>query len=265
MFMLLADTLRPLINLVLAKTWLDTDKLPRESGFIVCANHYTEIDPVIVGHMLYNKGFPPHFLAKASLFKVPLFGKMLSGSEQIPVDRNGPLARGSLEVGRKVLDDGGAIVIYPEGTLTRDPDLWPMHGHTGAARLALATGAPIIPVAHWGAQEALPRYARMVHLFPRKRVTVQVGDPVDLSDFLDRERDKELYEEATERIMAALTAMVAHLRGEEPPATRWVPAEHGQAVTGRDLGVPESEAAAAEPEQPEPEQPDTGHTPGGAR
>lgn len=247
MFAIMANTMRPLMNLLLAKTWLQTEKLPRDSGFIVCPNHYSEIDPVLVGHMLYNKGFPPHFLAKGSLFTMPFVGRAMSGSKQIPVDRSGPTAGRSLAVAQEVIDEGGAIIIYPEGTLTRDPDLWPMRGHTGAARLALQTGAPVIPVAHWGAQEVFPRYAKMVRPLPRKRVTIIVGDPVDLDRFRDKPLDKAILQEATEAILVEITTLLTGLRGQTPPAQRWDPAEHNQTDKGRKL---EQEAAAAERVEP---------------
>ena len=75
------------------------------------------------------------------------------------------------------------MIVYPEGTATRDPDLWPMVGKTGAARLALTTGAPVIPVAHWGAQDILPYGTSKPHLFPRKTVRMVAGPPVDLSAY----------------------------------------------------------------------------------
>ena len=135
-FAFLAGVLRPLMNLVLSKRWEGVENLP-EGGFIAAPNHVTEIDPVVVGHMLYNAKRPPHFLAKASLFKIPVFGRLLHSSRQIPVERTTAGANNSLKVAQEVVDAGGSIIIYPEGTLTRDPDLWPMKGHTGAARLAL--------------------------------------------------------------------------------------------------------------------------------
>ena len=79
---------------------------------------------------------------------------------------------------------GECVVVYPEGTITRDPDLWPMAGKSGAARIALATGCPVIPIGQWGAQDLLAPYAKKPDLFPRKPVTMKVGDPVDLSDLV---------------------------------------------------------------------------------
>ncbi|MDQ4502234.1 lysophospholipid acyltransferase family protein [Sinomonas sp. ASV322] len=227
-----------MMNALLGKTWLGTDRLrslPGRGGFIACPNHCTEIDPLVVGHMLYNLRRPPHFLAKAGLFKPPVLGQFMRFTKQIPVDRRGTGAGQSLDVARDVLDEGGAILIYPEGTLTRDPGLWPMKGHTGAARLALKTGAPVVPIAHWGAQELFPRYAKRLYVWPRKHVRVLIGDPVDLSEFEGRPLDKATLVAATEKIMDAITALLAELRGEEPPAERWDPAEHQQSKHGRDV------------------------------
>ena len=243
-FALLAGTLRPVFNVFLQKHWQGAEKLPKDTGFIVCPNHVTEIDPVVVGHFLYNQGHPPHFLAKASLFKVPVLGPALSSTNQVPVERITAGAAGSLDSAREALAAGRALVIYPEGTLTRDPDLWPMKGRTGAARLALATGVPVIPVAHWGAQELLPRYAKRPSLFPRKRVRLVVGDPVDLSDLAGKPLSKAVLDEATDRIMSELSRMVGELRGAQPPAERWDPVANGQRKVGRSF---EADAAAPLP------------------
>lgn len=237
-FAIAAAVVRPIMNLLMSKEWRGTEKLkdlPGRGGFIACPNHCTELDPLTVGHMLYNQGRPPHFLAKAGLFKPPVLGQLMRGTKQVPVDRGGTGAGASLEVAREVIDEGGAIIVYPEGTLTRDPGLWPMKGHTGAARLALKTGAPVVPIAHWGDHELFPRYAKRLYPFPRKKALVLVGDPVDLSDLAGRPLDKSTLVEATERIMDAITALVAELRGEQPPAQRWDPSQHQQSSHGRDV------------------------------
>lgn len=232
-FALLAGVARSLINVVLGKEWHGLEKLPRDEGFIVVPNHCTEIDPIVVGHMLYNQNIMPHFLAKDGLFRTPVLGAALRGAKQIPVERSGAGAGKSLVAAQEVLDGGGAVVIYPEGTLTRDPELWPMKGRTGAARLALGTGAKVIPVVHWGAQEAFPRYAKSFKIFPRKKVKVVVGDPIDLSAFAGSTADKATLEAMTEVIMNAITAMLEDLRGEKAPAERWDPSAHQQASHGR--------------------------------
>ncbi|MGO4237388.1 lysophospholipid acyltransferase family protein [Pseudarthrobacter sp. YAF2] len=231
-FVFIAGIARPLLNLMMAKKWEGTDKLPA-GGFIAAPNHCTEIDPLVVGHMLYNQGRAPHFLAKAGLFKVPGLGWLLHATKQVPVERSTTGANRSLQVAQEIVAEGGAIIIYPEGTLTRDPALWPMKGHTGAARLALEGGIPVVPIAHWGAHEVFPRYGKRFHVFPRKLSRVVVGDPVDLSAFSGRPLDKATLAEATEVIMAAITSLLAGLRGEQPPAERWDPAKQHQAKHGR--------------------------------
>lgn len=142
------------MNLLTAKDWSGLEHIP-DTGFILVANHISELDPPALAHMVYNQGHLPHVLAKAELFRIPVVGKMLHGMHHIPVER----IRGggaSLEAAERVLAEGGAILIYPEGTITQDPQLWPMKAKTGAARLALKTGAPVIPVGQWGIQEMFP-------------------------------------------------------------------------------------------------------------
>lgn len=235
-FAVLATILRPLMNAMMAKEWKGAENLPRDTGFIVCPNHVTEIDPIVIGHFLYNNKVLPHFLAKASLFRIPVVGAVLRTTLQVPVERTTAGANHSLEVAREAIEGGGGIIIYPEGTLTRDPDMWPMKGRTGAARLALQTGAPVVPIAHWGAQEVFPRYAKRLYLFPRKTSRVLVGKPVDLSDLQGGPVTRTTLEAATNRIMDALTGLVAELRGETPPAERWDPAARNQKTTGRNFG-----------------------------
>lgn len=241
-FAVLAVILRPLLNAMMSKRWRGAENLPRDTGFIVCPNHVTEIDPVVVGHFLYNNGVLPHFLAKASLFTVPVVGRVLRATLQVPVERTTAGANRSLEVAREAIERGGGIIIYPEGTLTRDPGMWPMKGRTGAARLALQTGAPVVPIAHWGAHEVFPRYAKRLYLYPRKTSRVVAGKPVDLSEFRGKPITRTTLEAATNRIMDALTELVAELRGETPPAERWDPGARNQKPTGRNFESPSGDA-----------------------
>lgn len=220
-YRVVAGIIRSSMNLLMSKEWRGLENFP-DSGFIAVANHVSEIDPMPVGHAIYQGGHTLHFLAKESLFKVPGLGRMLSSLGQIPVSRGERTAIGqSLEAAAEVLSQGGAIVIYPEGSLTRDPDLWPMRAKTGAARLALRTGAPVIPVTHWGVNHFLPPYSRRPRLLPRKKYTLQVGEEVDLSDLRQKPLTRTVLAEATQRIEAALTAGVAELRGEAPPEYIW--------------------------------------------
>lgn len=237
-FAFLAGVVRPVMNGLAGRSWKGFETLP-QGGYILCPNHLTEIDPLVVGHAIYSNGRLPRWLAKESLFKPPVIGWLLRETGQIPVSRRSSSASDSLKAAQKVLDAGGVIVIYPEGTLTRDPNLWPMVGRSGAARLALQTGAPVVPMAHWGDQELLPRYSKKMYLFPRKHVTVSVGQPVDLDDLRNGPRTRSVLQQATERIMDSITALQAELRQEEPPAKRWDPAEHGQSMTGRSFENPD--------------------------
>lgn len=237
-FSVLAGIVRSGMNLLIGKTWKGFENLP-DGGYILCPNHLTEIDPLVVGHAIYSNGRLPRWMAKESLFRVPVLGWFLRETGQVPVARNASGASESLAAAKKVLDAGGVLVVYPEGTLTRDPNLWPMVGRTGAARLALQTGAPVVPMAHWGDQELLPRYAKKLRIFPRKHVTVQLGAPIDLSDLREGPRTRRVLQEATDRIMRSVTELQAELRGETPPTELWDPSAHGQARTGRGFENPE--------------------------
>lgn len=238
-----AAIVRPLLNAMMNKKWEGLENLPA-GGFIAAPNHCTEIDPLVVGHVLYNNQRAPHFLAKSALFKVPVLGWVLRATRQIPVERSTAGANRSLQLAQEIVADGGAIIIYPEGTLTRDPDLWPMKGHTGAARLALEGGIPVVPIAHWGAHEVFPRYAKRFHLFPRKTSRVVIGKPVDLSAFAGQPLDKATLTAATDAIMDAVTGLLAGLRNEEPPARRWDPSQQNQDVRGRIQGRGKPDGAA---------------------
>jgi 1-acyl-sn-glycerol-3-phosphate acyltransferase len=209
----------PTFTLLTRRRFAGFEHLPSSGGCIVAANHVTEIDPLVLGMAFYVHGRPPFFLAKDKLFRPAVAGRVLRALWQIPVDRGGN-AQGSLHDARRILDHGGTIVIYPEGTLTRDPDGWPMAGRLGAARLALATGAPLFPVAQWGAQEILAPYARRVRLLPRRTLQVRVGTPIDLSPYQGRHQDREALVAVTEIVMDAITGLLTGLRDGVPPATR---------------------------------------------
>lgn len=233
-FRLFAFLLLPFMHVVARYRIHDGHKLPASGAFVLSPNHYSEIDPVVIGVVMWKMGRMPRYLAKAGLFKVPVLGWLLRASEQIPVERAGAV-RGAdpLVAARKVADKGLAVVIYPEGSLTRDPDLWPMRGKGGAVRMALETGIPLIPAAHWGTQQVLPRYGKRISLFPRKTIHVKIGDPVDLSAFRGKPLDSTTTAAATALVMDAITALLEDLRGEKAPAERWNPAKNNQKETGR--------------------------------
>ena len=219
----------PLLRLLTVRRWSGAENLPSSGGFLVCPNHISYADPMTLGHLLLESGHPPYFLAKESLFRLPVVGRVIRGAGQIPVRRDGPDASAALEGAVDALGQGRCIVIYPEGTLTRNPHGWPMVGRSGAARLALQTGCPVVPVAQWGPQRMWRPYTKRVRIFGRTTIQVSVGAPVDLDDLRGRPLDTEVLAEATERIMAAITELLRPLRPGEPPAQRFDPRASGPA------------------------------------
>jgi 1-acyl-sn-glycerol-3-phosphate acyltransferase len=217
---LLNALLRPLTK----RDWRAQEKVPQTGGVIFVVNHISNADPLALGQFVAFSGRWPRFLAKASLFRVPVLGRILRACGQIPVQRQSAKSADALRAAVAAVNQGRAVVIYPEGTITRDPDLWPMAGKTGAARLALRTGCPVIPIGQWGAQELM--YGPQIHfpkLLPRKTLRMLVGDPVNLDDLRDKPVTAETLDRATDRTMDAITALVAELRQQQPPEVRFIP------------------------------------------
>jgi 1-acyl-sn-glycerol-3-phosphate acyltransferase len=213
---------------------LGTENVPMTGAFVLAPNHYSNIDPIVIGLAMWKLGRMPHYLAKASMFRIPVFGWIFRKAGQIPVERASARAAGDpVTAAKHVAENGLAVVIYPEGTLTRDPDLWPMRGKFGAVRTALEANLPLIPAASWGAQKILPRYSSRISLFPRKDVDILFGPPVDLSEFAGKPLDLATLTAATEKVMTAITGLLEQLRGEKAPTERWDPAVHGQTEFGR--------------------------------
>ncbi|MFF4169253.1 lysophospholipid acyltransferase family protein [Streptomyces sp. NPDC001744] len=219
-YRLAAVIVKPPLVVLFKRDWRGTEHIPAEGGFITAVNHNSYLDPLSYAHYQYNTGRVPRFLAKAALFKGSFVGMMLRGTGQIPVYRETTDALDAFRAAVAAIESGECVAFYPEGTLTRDPAMWPMAGKTGAARVALLTRAPVIPVAQWGANLAMPPYAKenRLRLFPRKTLIVQAGPPVDLSRFHGLEPTPEVLREATETIMAAITALLEEIRGEKAPA-----------------------------------------------
>lgn len=234
-FWVLASLILPLWSCMVRYRFTPDSKLPNTGPFIMSPNHYSEIDPIAMGAAIWHLGRLPRFMAKESLFKVPVFGWLLKATGQIPVRREGAVRASGNPMGaaEELIRREAAVIVYPEGTLTRDPDLWPMRGKSGAVRLALETGIPLIPAAHWGTQNLMPRYGKGIHPFPRKTIEVAVGEPLDLSKFEGRDIDQKTVNEATVMLMNEITRLLAGLRNETPPSELWDPAKHKQTETGR--------------------------------
>lgn len=245
-YRLAAVLLKPLLVVFFKRDWRGVENIPETGGFLTAVNHNSYLDPLSYAHFQYNTGRLPRFLAKSGLFKRGFVGTVMRGTGQIPVYRESTNAVGAFRAAVEAVNRGECVAFYPEGTLTRDPALWPMEGKTGAARVALITRAPVIPVAQWGAHAVMPPYAKSkrLRLFPRKTLTVVAGPPVDLSEFYDQEPTTEVLRAATEVIMDAITALLADLRGEPAPTERY--AHRKAAAEGSGAGrAPEGSAAAA--------------------
>jgi 1-acyl-sn-glycerol-3-phosphate acyltransferase len=236
LFWVLAVLVIPPMSLLAKIRVTGAEKLPRQGAFVLAPNHDSELDPLIVAMSVYRLGRLPRFMAKESLFRVPVVGWLLKRTGMIPVSRSASAtaAKQTLKQSAELVEHGRGVIVYPEGTLTRDPDLWPMRGKSGAVRLALSGDLPLIPMAQWGTQEIMGRYQKGLSLWPlRKPVNVLIGDPLDLSDLRGRASEPAALNEATARLMAAITALLEQLRDEKAPATRWNPTDHGQKETGR--------------------------------
>lgn len=233
-FWFLGTVSAPLVGIMVRYRFHDREKMPKNGPIVIAPNHFTNIDPIVVGVGMWHLGRNPRFMAKASILRVPVIGWLLRKSGQIPVERGGTSQSAqSLQAAKELVKRGRAIIVYPEGSLTRDPDMWPMRGKSGAVRLALEQGIPIIPVAHWGTQAVMARYSKKINVFPRHDVHIKVGDAVDLSEFEGRPRDATTLAAATAKVMDAITALLEDLRHEKAPAKRWDPSEHNQKETGK--------------------------------
>jgi len=214
----------PVMPVFTKRDWRGMERLNTDDGgIIVAANHISWFDPLVISHALWEHDRPPRFLAKESVFRVPVVGAIIRSAGQIRVYRETKEAVAAVRDAIAAVQRGECVVVYPEGTITKDPGGWPMSGKTGAARIALATGRPLFPMAQWGATDVMGPYRKELKLLPRKTMHVWVGEPVDLSDLADQPMTHEVLEIATDRLVDALTELVAGMRGEDPPAQRYVP------------------------------------------
>ena len=208
----------PVMHVWTKRTWTGTENIPQAGGVIIVPNHVSHFDPLVVAHYIYGAGRWPRFLGKASLWRVPVLGPFLRKVEQIPVERGSVEAVKSLDALIDAIHSGGAVVIYPEGTTTREPDLWPMRGKTGAARLALVTGAPVVPVANWGAETVFDPRTNKLKFHPRTPVIVTAGKPIDLSRWSGSAPSRAVLDQMTEAIMLDIRDLIAEVRRDTPPA-----------------------------------------------
>jgi 1-acyl-sn-glycerol-3-phosphate acyltransferase len=217
--------LRPGIRMMMHLDWSGQQHIPTDGPVILAANHLSYMDIFAVSLFADSAGRYPVFLAKSSLFKIPAVGPFISRLGQLPVYRDqadaGLVLKQAAELAAK---NNACVIFYPEGTVTRDPEKWPMVAKTGVARLALEQNIPVVPIAHWGAQRILPYGDHVPRILPRKTVRIVAGPPVDLSQFTGRPLTNPLLRAATDEIMKAVAALVGELRGQTPPADFYHPA-----------------------------------------
>lgn len=261
-YRVVAGIVRPAVRAVMKRDWAGHEHFPATGGFIVCPNHISYADVFGLAHFAFDSGREPYFLGKESVFRLPGVGRLLKRAGMIPVNRESGQAAAAFSAAVKGVRDGKSVVIYPEGTLTRDPDMWPMTGKTGAARVALETRCPVIPVAQWGAQEMLPRYSKKPKIVPRQTMHLRAGPPVDLEDLYDQPLSASVLREATDRIMASITRELEVLRGEQAPAVRFDARARGLPRIGKydpaqaERSVEPPDQTDADPGTPDPATPD---------
>jgi 1-acyl-sn-glycerol-3-phosphate acyltransferase len=230
---LVASILIPLVRLLFRVDPKGIEKLPKHGSYILVANHVTNLDALAVAYFVYVQlKRAPHFLAKESLFRVPILGPIIRAAGQIPVYRSGHRNDTPLKAAHEYLKAGHSIAIFPEGTLTRNPDLWPMRGKSGAIRLALETGVPVFPIGQWGSEKVLPQYGSKFRPGFWKPVRILVGDEIDLSNYRKKQLNPDELNDATKLVMQTITELVEELRGEKAPLELWDPAKAGQTTSG---------------------------------
>ena len=212
----------PAAWLLFASRYRHLSRIPPAGGVLLVANHVSVLDPLACARLVWDAGRVPRFLAKDSVFVGPA-GTILRAAGQIPVSRGSSAAGSSVHAAKAALDRGDVVIIYPEGSVTRDPDWWPMEARTGVARLALMTEAPVLPVAQWGPQRVHDYHSGKLHLRLRTPTDYLVGAPIELSDLRARVHagqplSGELLHEVTDRLMVQVRDQLAELRGEQPPA-----------------------------------------------
>lgn len=231
-FTVCARILIPILDAISKRDWEGAGNIPSSGSAIVASNHISYSDVLFLSQFLFVNGRAPRYIGKKSLFEIPLIGRILYAAEQIPVDRESGDASKALDHAIASLKAGHLVGVYPEGTLTRDENLWPMVGKTGIARLAIITQTPIIPLVAWGPHKVLPPYSKKAHLWPRTKIIFRAGSPIDLSPWYGRFEDQEALVEATAHVMKTLTTMLEEIRGEKAPEFPFDPHQSDLPRTG---------------------------------
>jgi 1-acyl-sn-glycerol-3-phosphate acyltransferase len=200
----------------------------REGPLILAGNHIGTFDPIIFAAAARRRGLAPRMMATGGLFRVRVIGPLMRAAGHIPVDRGRSTVANAIPDAVGAVRAGSVVFIYPEGRIGLDPGMWPERAKSGLARLALATRAPVVPVATWGSHEVVAYHgmANMIRtiitaLWRRPTVHIHFGAPVDLSDL--REGVTGDAQRASDRVMDAITADLVQLRSGQngrPPELR---------------------------------------------
>lgn len=212
-----AGMLIPIISLITKRSWTGAENIPNTGAAIVASNHVSYFDVLNLTHFLFKNGRAPRYLGKVGVFKVPIIGRIILAAGQVPVERETPNAGKAVDHAMRLLQFGHLLGVYPEGTLTRDLEHWPMVAKTGLVRLALSTNTPVIPVAQWGSQILMPTYSKKLKLFPRTKIIIVAGKPVDLSPWYGKNDDPQALIEATAKVMLEITKLLEEIRGQKRP------------------------------------------------
>ena len=200
--------LLPFLKLFFRWRLLGAQNIPKTGPVIVACNHISYFDPLCHAYMIDRAGRKCRFFAKAELWKNPFLRLVLTHAHQIPVER-GSGESGPVEKAIEWLGRGELVVIYPEATITTNLDLTPMQGKTGVGRVALATGAPVVPIAVWGSHWVRPKKRKPVQRF-RRLIALKAGEPLRFDDLAGRE-ESEAAREATDRVVGELDRLVREL------------------------------------------------------
>ncbi len=206
----------PMADLIFRREVRHPERIPAHGPAILVANHVSITDPVSFARAVWDAGRIPQFLAKSTLYR-GFAGVILRSAGQIPVYRATSAAQDSLRAAIAALERGELICIYPEGTVTRDPDWWPMVAKNGVARLVMAVDAPVIPIGQWGPQLTHDYHTKKWSVFPRKRTICKVGVPLDLSAYRGKQVTVDLLRAITDEVMVGVREQLAEIRQEQPP------------------------------------------------
>jgi 1-acyl-sn-glycerol-3-phosphate acyltransferase len=192
------------------------ENIPRKGAAIVAFNHIAYLDPLAAAYVVDKAKRVPRFLAKSELFEDKRIAWVLKGARQIPVHRGTADAPMALDNAVDALRNGECVVIFPEGTVTLDPDLNPMPAKTGLARLALATNAPVVPCGLWGTANIWPKgYGKSWR--PGQDILARVGKPFTPTGDLNSPED---WARIGVQVMDEIGALVASLRPAVPDRRR---------------------------------------------